>query len=89
MAVPKRKTAKSATRSRRSANMKMTAKTLVKCSNCGEFALPHHVCAECGHDKGREVIAKQISIVEKKKGHVGQACPFYIYIYSIYITLKI
>ena len=58
MAVPKRKTAKSATRSRRSANMKMTAKTLVKCSNCGEFALPHHVCAECGHYKGKEVIAK-------------------------------
>ncbi len=58
MAVPKRKTGKCDTRSRRSANMKMTAKSLVKCSQCGEKILPHTVCPECGHYKGREVIAK-------------------------------
>ncbi len=58
MAVPKRKMGKSDSRSRRSANMKKTAVTLVKCPNCGELITPHTVCPECGQYKGREVIAK-------------------------------
>lgn len=59
MAVPKRKTGKSATRSRRSANMNMTAKNLVECPKCHAMKLPHRVCTECGSYNGREVISAE------------------------------
>ena len=26
------------------------------CSNCGEVILPHTVCRDCGHYKGKEVM---------------------------------
>lgn len=58
MAVPKRKTAKSATRSRRAANMQMTVHGLTKCPQCNELKVSHKVCPDCGFYKGREVIAK-------------------------------
>jgi large subunit ribosomal protein L32 len=29
---------------------------LVQCNNCGEMRLPHRICPNCGHYKGREVI---------------------------------
>ena len=58
MAVPKRKTAKSATRSRRASTMQISADNLVKCPQCHEPKLSHRVCPECGHYKGKEVVAK-------------------------------
>jgi large subunit ribosomal protein L32 len=27
-----------------------------ECKNCGELKRPHHVCAQCGHYDGREVV---------------------------------
>lgn len=56
MAVPKRKTGKSNSRSRRSANMKMTQVNLVECPKCHSKMMPHRVCEECGHYDGKEVI---------------------------------
>ncbi|MGB5824468.1 MAG: 50S ribosomal protein L32 [Proteocatella sp.] len=58
MAVPKRKTAKSATRSRRATAMQISAKGLTKCPQCNEMKLSHRICPECGFYKGVEVIAK-------------------------------
>ncbi len=55
MAVPKQRTSKSR-RDRRRAHHALKAKNLVQCSNCGEMRLPHRVCPNCGHYKGREVI---------------------------------
>lgn len=55
MAVPKQRTSKSR-RDRRRAHDALKAKSLVQCSNCGEMRLPHRVCLNCGHYKGREVI---------------------------------
>jgi large subunit ribosomal protein L32 len=55
MAVPKKKVSKSRRGQRRSHDA-FRATTLVECSNCGEMKLPHHICAACGHYKGREVI---------------------------------
>ena len=55
MAVPKQRTSK-ARRDRRRAHDALRAKNLVQCSNCGEMRLPHRVCPNCGHYKGREVI---------------------------------
>jgi large subunit ribosomal protein L32 len=57
MAVPKRKTSRSNTRSRRS-QWKTTAASLVTCPNraCGEKKLPHTVCQNCGQYDGRQVL---------------------------------
>ncbi|MGI8870319.1 MAG: 50S ribosomal protein L32 [Mycobacteriales bacterium] len=56
MAVPKRKTSRSNTRSRR-AHWKASEPTLVTCSNraCGQPTLPHRACPTCGQYAGRTV----------------------------------
>lgn len=58
MAVPKRKTSRSNTRSRRS-QWKTSAPTLVACPNraCGEMKLPHTACSNCGQYDGKQVLA--------------------------------
>ena len=57
MAVPKRKTSRSNTRSRRSM-WKATAPTLSPCPNpaCRELKPPHQACANCGQYDGRQVL---------------------------------
>ncbi|HEX2704790.1 MAG TPA: 50S ribosomal protein L32 [Candidatus Lustribacter sp.] len=52
MAVPKRKTSRSNTRSRR-ANWKATAPTLTACPQCKEPKAPHLACPSCGMYNGR------------------------------------
>ncbi|HVD87894.1 MAG TPA: 50S ribosomal protein L32 [Jatrophihabitantaceae bacterium] len=58
MAVPKRRTSRSNTRSRRS-HWKTSAPTLVPCPNraCGQPKLPHTACSNCGQYDGRQVLA--------------------------------
>lgn len=56
MAVPKRKTGRAKTHSRRSSNDVCKPKNRSTCSQCGAPVLPHHVCNNCGYYKGREVI---------------------------------
>ena len=56
MAVPKRKTSRSSTRSRRSANMAVVRPPHSTCSHCGAARLPHTVCGNCGWYRGRQVI---------------------------------
>ncbi len=56
MAVPKRKVSKARRDKRRSSVWKIAAPELVKCSNCGEFKLPHKVCKSCGTYKGRNIL---------------------------------
>lgn len=57
MAVPKRKTTRSRRDMRRAHHDKVTPPNVIPCPNCGEMALPHRVCPDCGHYKGREIIA--------------------------------
>lgn len=59
MAVPKKKTSKSRTRKRNSANSKAAQVTLVVCSHCKELTQPHIVCAKCGYYDGKEVIKQK------------------------------
>jgi len=59
---PKRKHS-SGRRDRRRTHDALTPVSLVACSNCGEMRLPHSVCPNCGHYKGREVV----SVEEEKK----------------------
>ena len=56
MAVPKRKTPRSKTHSRRSANRKLVAPPRSVCPNCGTAKLPHVVCPNCGWYKGRQAV---------------------------------
>ena len=56
MAVPKRKTSKARRDKRRNNLWKLTAPTLVKCANCGEYKRPHRLCAVCGYYGDRQVV---------------------------------
>ena len=55
MAVPKRRTSKAVTRSRK-ANWKVAAPGLGECPQCHELKLAHRVCKNCGYYDGNEVI---------------------------------
>ena len=56
MAVPKKKTSKAKTRSRRASNWKLAAPARSTCSQCGQVKVPHRVCGHCGYYGGRQVI---------------------------------
>ncbi|MCL2739988.1 MAG: 50S ribosomal protein L32 [Oscillospiraceae bacterium] len=58
MAVPKRKTSKAKTRSRK-ANWKLCLPGMTACSNCGEVILSHRVCKHCGSYAGKTVIKEE------------------------------
>ena len=59
MAVPKRKTGRARTNSRRSANIRIDAPAKSVCPQCGEVKLPHRVCPNCGYYKDCEVITTE------------------------------
>lgn len=61
MAVPKKKVSKSRRDMRRS-HHQIKSHNYSECSNCGAMKLPHHVCLECGHYKGRQVIVPKSNI---------------------------
>jgi large subunit ribosomal protein L32 len=59
MAVPKRKTGRARTHSRRSANDVAPIAARSVCPQCGATKLPHYVCGNCGYYKGREVLVTE------------------------------
>jgi len=56
MAVPKKKTSKSRTKSRKAANTKLASLNLIECSNCKELKLSHMVCKKCGFYAGKKAL---------------------------------
>jgi large subunit ribosomal protein L32 len=57
MAHPKRKTSKTAKRTRRAAwNSKIQLATTVECTNCSEAREPHKACPSCGQYNGRLIV---------------------------------
>ena len=56
MAVPKRKTTPSKRGMRRSHDS-LEPMAFQECPNCGELKRPHHMCGECNHYNGREILA--------------------------------
>ena len=56
MAVPKRKTPRSKTRTRRASNWRLAAPARSLCPHCGAVKLPHVVCGNCGWYRGREAV---------------------------------
>lgn len=55
MAVPQRRTSKTAKRLRRT-HFKLTAPTTTTCSHCGKTIRPHTVCPHCGYYDGKKVL---------------------------------
>jgi large subunit ribosomal protein L32 len=56
MAVPKQRQSHSRTNKRRSTH-KVGVPHLSPCPNCAEPRRTHRVCPNCGHYRGREVVA--------------------------------
>ena len=56
MAVPKKKTSKSKTRSRRAAAWKLDRASRSTCPRCAATKLPHRVCGNCGWYAGRQAV---------------------------------
>jgi large subunit ribosomal protein L32 len=56
MPNPKRRHS-SSRRGKRRAHDALDTQMMVRCKNCGAYALPHRVCRECGFYNGRQVIA--------------------------------
>ncbi len=65
MAVPFRKTSKSAKRKRRT-HFKLNAPTMIVCPNCGELTLSHQVCKKCGFYKGKLVLEPKVEKTDKE-----------------------
>lgn len=55
MAVPKRRTSKKVKNQRRT-HKKLLVPGMVECSNCGDYTKSHHVCKNCGHYDGKQVV---------------------------------
>ena len=53
MAVPKRKVSQARRTSVAPLCGSWKPLALVKCSQCGEYKLPHQVCGNCGYYKGK------------------------------------
>ncbi len=72
MAVPKKKTSHRRTRIRRSHHGLITP-NLVACKKCGEMALPHRACANCGYYGDKKVLDTDSSLAKKlKKKEAGE-----------------
>lgn len=56
MAVPKKKTSKSKTRSRRSAAWRLGSSGRSTCPRCDRVKRPHRACGFCGWYGGRQAI---------------------------------
>jgi len=56
MAVPKKKTSKSKSRSRRASAWRLDAPPRSTCPRCSAVKLPHRVCGNCGWYKGRQAL---------------------------------
>jgi large subunit ribosomal protein L32 len=56
MGVPKKRTSRQK-RDQRRAHWKVTPPNVIECAKCHSPVLPHHVCKNCGHYNGREVMA--------------------------------
>jgi large subunit ribosomal protein L32 len=59
MAVPKKKTSKAKSRSRRASNWTLRAPARSICPQCQRAKAPHVVCPNCGWYGGRQAIDVQ------------------------------
>lgn len=56
MAVPKKKTSKAKSRSRRASAWRIKTPARSTCPRCQSVKLPHTVCGNCGWYNGRQAV---------------------------------
>lgn len=56
MAVPKQRTGRIRTHTRRSSHDRIDKPSRSVCPQCGETKLPHRVCPSCGYYRDREIV---------------------------------
>jgi large subunit ribosomal protein L32 len=56
MPVPKKKTSKAKSRSRRASNWRLEVPARSICPQCSRAKLPHTVCLNCGFYGGRQAL---------------------------------
>ncbi len=66
MAVPFRRTSKTAKRLRRG-HFKLNVTGLGTCPHCGAIVKAHHVCPECGYYDGKDILHLKAKTAPKKK----------------------
>ncbi|MBI4708733.1 MAG: 50S ribosomal protein L32 [Candidatus Portnoybacteria bacterium] len=66
MPLPKQRHTKSR-RNRRRSHHALKEQILGVCLKCGQSVLPHHLCANCGSFKGREVIDVLKKLTKKER----------------------
>jgi len=71
MPVPKRKRSHARKHSR-DANKGLDVKAVTACKNCNAVIIPHVVCKECGHYKGRKIMVTKVERA-MKRGQVRKA----------------
>lgn len=74
MAVPKKRTGRSAQGHRRS-NWKATVPETTTCKNCGELVLTHTVCEKCGYYKGKVVSIKAEGYIAEDAASKAKKAP--------------
>jgi len=67
MANPKKKHTRMRTDLRRSANWRITAQSISKCSYCGAPSLPHNICSKCGFYAGELVLPRKTKKKEEEQ----------------------
>ncbi len=65
MPVPKRKRSR-ARRDSRFANKGIKPGALTQCKNCNAAQLPHQVCKNCGHYKGKKILVTKTERLSKR-----------------------
>jgi len=65
MPVPKRKRSR-ARRDKRFANKGIKPQSVAACANCNTAVMTHQACKECGHYKGRKVLATKAERTVKR-----------------------
>ena len=66
MAVPKKRRSKARKRTHKSL-WKINVPATRPCPNCGILGLPHFMCKECGHYKGKLIIAPKVKKEKDKQ----------------------
>ena len=66
MAVPKGKVSKQRKHTRRAANWKLSAPTLVVCKHCNQLKLAHRVCKNCGYYGDEQIVNTEGSTAAAK-----------------------
>lgn len=64
--LPKRKLS-TRRQARRERSIKIHIKNPIRCQNCKELTIPHHVCKKCGFYDGKSVISLKTKIKKQKE----------------------